>query len=84
MEIITDFAGGNAILARNFLRHRVGRHFADAVTNEGFLHAGALSHRIQEAACEQWVRSCLGRLFFEGDGDALYPNDPARNAPNPL
>jgi hypothetical protein len=31
MEIITDFAGGNAILARNFLRHRVGRHFADAV-----------------------------------------------------
>jgi hypothetical protein len=50
MTAVTVVAGGSGILARNFLRSRYGRHFADAATS--FYH-GSLASRIQQASGDE-------------------------------
>ena len=69
MEAVMKAAKCGAPLARNFLRSRHGRHFADATS----LHEGALPGRIRQAAAETWITLALAHLSEE----ALFKDDPA-------
>ena len=73
IAIITEVSGGNAVLARNFLRHRYGRHFADSAA----AYDGPLTERLKQASGEDWVASALRRLHVAGFADTLFAGDPA-------
>jgi hypothetical protein len=73
MRTITEVTGGNAILARNFLRATHGRHFADATS----FYRGTLASRIRQTSGERWVAKTLQRLTADGFASELFAGDPA-------
>ncbi|MDR1283839.1 MAG: hypothetical protein LBK99_23930 [Opitutaceae bacterium] len=73
MRTITEVTGGNAILARNFLRATHGRHFSDATS----FYRGSLASRIRQTSGERWVAKTLQRLTADGFADQLFAGDPA-------
>jgi hypothetical protein len=62
----------NATLARNFLRSRWGRHFADRACCYTGL---TLADRIQQAAGEDWIGESLYALKVEGFHKRLFDDE---------
>ncbi|MDR2676103.1 MAG: hypothetical protein LBC18_14865 [Opitutaceae bacterium] len=72
METMTALTGGNATQARNFLRSRGGRHFADDTS----FYRGSLAERIRQAAVGNYMPLALARV----PADKLYERDPASDS----
>jgi hypothetical protein len=73
MAAVIAFADGNATLARNFLRSRHGRHFAD----ETSFYDGSLANRIRAAARTAILLPGIAALESAGYDATLFACDPA-------
>lgn len=73
METLT-LMGHKPMLARNFLRNRMGRHFADATS----FYEGTLADRIQQASGENWVAQEIKKLKRDGYDKTLFECDPLK------
>lgn len=59
------------IAIRNFLRSRMGRHFADSTS----LYEGTLQSRIQQASGEKWIAQEFVTLARQGFDTELFEGD---------